>query len=234
MQNKILITGTDTEVGKTFFTCAMIRALQNNHQSVMAIKPIASGAEIIDGKLKNDDALNIQKTLNYKNNTSINYKPINPIVFPEPIAPHIAAKKHNFDLSVASISASINLEQFQQNYLLIEGAGGYFVPLNDEQTLADFAVEKELSVILVVGLKLGCINHALLTQQAILSAGLTLKGWVANHIDPNMLVQNENIDTLKVMLKCPLLAEIPYIEHKQAGDKLTDIAASYVKLERLS
>ncbi len=226
MQKKLFITGTDTEVGKTLFTCALIKALQDAGKSILAFKPVAAGCELINNQLKNEDALAIQETLT----GSIEYQKVNPIALRQPIAPHIAANIEQLDLNVSLLQQKIDLKSLEHEFLLIEGAGGWLVPLNDKETFADYAVAESMQVILVVGLKLGCINHALLTQQNIAQQGLKLVGWVANHIDPDMQNHQQNIETLKQRLDCPMLAEIPYITH---SSKIIE-ASKCVKLDELN
>lgn len=225
MQKKIFITGTDTDVGKTLFTTALVKALQNTKQSVIAFKPVAAGCEMIDGELKNEDALNIIDVMT----EDVTYQEVNPITLIKPIAPHISAVEDGVELSVDSIQASCFLSKYQQSNILVEGAGGWLVPLNDEETFADYVIAESLDVILVVGLKLGCINHALLSQQSIINSGLKLIGWVANHIDPNMLNQQQNIETLSKRLDCPIIAQIPHLK----GDNLAFQAAKYVNIAAL-
>lgn len=229
MQKRLFVTGTDTEVGKTFFTCALITALQNIGIDVMAFKPIAAGAELVDGQLQNEDAQALLNALDKKPT----YQNVNPFVLREAIAPHIAAKNANVELSSEAISEACLISSREESVVLVEGAGGWFVPLNSKETLADFVKKESMDVILVVGLKLGCINHALLTQHAIQSKGLNLIGWVANHIDPNMLAQAANIQALKQRLDCPLIAEIPFLESNNSTNKIEDLAASYVNVEKL-
>ena len=222
---KIFITGTDTEVGKTFFTAALIRALQAAGKSVVGLKPVAAGSEKKDGQWKNEDALALIDSMA----ESHEYEKINPIALQSAIAPHIAAKEEGIELSVKVLQRVLPLANFAQEYQLIEGAGGWLVPLNHHETLADYVKAEACDVILVVGLKLGCINHALLTQSVIKSQGLNLIGWVANHIDPKMKNQADNIETLESALDCPLIAQIPYLDAE--NDLLS--AGRYVKLERL-
>jgi len=224
-QKRIFITGTDTGVGKTFFTAALVSALQNAQRSVIAFKPVAAGCELMDGKLKNEDALVLMDAMN----EDISYKTINPISLRQPIAPHLSALEDGVELSVSRIRQVCRLSDYSHSTLLIEGAGGWLVPLNKEETFADYAVAESLEVILVVGMKLGCINHALLTQQSILDRGLKLTAWVANQIDPQMLYQSQNIETLSKRLDCPLIAQIPYIE----GDNSISKASRCVRIELL-
>ena len=225
-QRKIFITGTDTDVGKTFFTTALITALQNKKQSVMAIKPVAAGCELIDNTLKNEDALNIIEVLS----ESVAYQDVNPIALTKAIAPHISASEEGLELSVKALQQACDLSNYSQSYILIEGAGGWLVPLNKSETFADYVKAETLDVILVVGMRLGCINHALLSQQSILSCGLNLVGWVANHIDTQMQNQRQNLETLTKRLNCPLIAQIPYCE----GDNAVSQASTYVRIDALS
>ncbi len=228
---KIFITGTDTDVGKTLFTAALITALQNEQKRVVAFKPVAAGCELVDGLLKNSDALTLIDAMNIQ----LPYSTVNPIALTQAIAPHISAVEDGVELSIKTIQQACPLKSYQQNYILVEGAGGWLVPLNHSETFADYVKAENLDVILVVGLKLGCINHALLTQQSIKSSGLNLIGWVANHIDPNMLSQQQNIETLTAALNCPLIANIPYFEASAfASDNVITQAASYVRISPLN
>lgn len=230
-QKKIFITGTDTEVGKTFFTVSLVHAIQNQKRSVIALKPVAAGGELdndqvkSNGQIKNEDALLLLAAMNEKHK----YQTINPIVLKDPIAPHIAAKIENIPLNVDLLKSACDLNQLTQEFILIEGAGGWLVPLNGSETMADYVKAVECDVIMVVGMKLGCINHALLTKRAIESQGSNLIGWVANHVDPNMLNQKENLETLKAELNCPLIAEIPFMRHNNHNQ----YASSCVKIEKL-
>ncbi len=224
MQRRLFITGTDTNVGKTLFSVALIRALQNHHHSVRAFKPIAAGCERLSDGLKNDDALQLIDALTI----DVSYEQVNPIALEPAIAPHIAAENSQIELSVERIKHLCSLKKHQEDYLVIEGAGGWLVPLNQQESLADYVESEQLEVILVVGLKLGCLNHALLTQANILSRGLKLVGWVANQIDPEMQNQQENVETLKQQINAPLIAEIPFL--KNDNRLQTD---SYVRLDAL-
>ncbi|WP_444994970.1 dethiobiotin synthase [Aliikangiella sp. IMCC44359] len=234
LQKKIFITGTDTDVGKTFFTAALIQALQKANQSVMALKPIAAGCERLATDtlggfiLRNQDALTLIEQLE-SSHDKIDYEQINPITLEPPIAPHIAAEQQGIELSVSAIQKQCPIEHFSESFLLVEGAGGWLVPLNEQETLADYAIAESMDVILVVGLKLGCINHALMTRQLIKASGLNLIGWVANHIDKQMLNQQENIESLKKLLKSPLLAEFPFYESVNAISE----ASKCVRIELL-
>lgn len=176
MKQGFFVTGTDTEVGKTVISVGLIQALQKQGLSVAAMKPVASGCQMTADGLRNDDALALQQAADIKTD----YQTINPYAFAPAIAPHIAAQQAGVEIDLSKL-----LGQFQQlqniaDVVVVEGAGGWLVPLNDQQTIADLAVKINLPVVLVVAIKLGCINHALLTADSIRASGLTLAGWVAN------------------------------------------------------
>lgn len=238
-KQKIFITGTDTDAGKTLVATTMLYKAQEQELSCFGLKPVAAGCEWLRTETNtesskeewcNDDALLLQAA----SKPSLAYSQHNPIALPEAIAPHIAAKINQQTLSVSQLlkSCQIALQQ-GVNFHLVEGAGGWLVPLNDTETLADFAQvlanDMGYDIVLVVGMKLGCINHALLTQSLILSAGLTLKGWVANHVDPNMSEQDNNFDYLSSHIKAPCLGRIPYSPNARAQDLTHHIELPYSK-----
>ena len=196
------ITGTDTEVGKTFSTCALLHVLRNRGVSAIGMKPIAAGT---DAEGKNDDV----EALVEASGTPAPRALINPYLFQPPIAPHIAAQEAGCHIDLANIVKAFNELRGMADCVLVEGVGGFCVPLSAETDTADLAKQLNLPVILVVGMRLGCINHALLTQQAIAAAGLELAGWIANRIDPGMSRFEENLVTLKERMKAPLLGIIP-------------------------
>jgi dethiobiotin synthetase len=225
MTRRIFITGTDTDVGKTLFSVALVKALQDKQKSVRAFKPIAAGCEKHEGVFKNTDALNLINALSI----DMEYQQVNPIALEPAIAPHIAADKSGVSISVKALQQVCPLNHYHEDYLVIEGAGGWLVPLNQQETFADYVEAESLEVILVIGLKLGCLNHALLTQENIMTRGLKLVGWVANHIDPKMDNQQDNIETLKQQIKAPLIAEIPFL----VSDNPLSTASNYVKIDAL-
>ena len=206
MTQRFFITGTDTEIGKTFSTCVLSRAFVKRGYRVANFKPIAAGAERIDGEWKNDDALLLQQAHNH----SLSYRQINPFCFAEAIAPHIAAAKNNTRLTVAKVTQALSLESIDSDIMLIEGAGGWMVPLNEESFFSDLPKALDCSVILVVGMRLGCINHALLSQAQIIQQNNRLAGWIANQIDPNMQAYQDNLTILKKHMSAPLIGEIPF------------------------
>jgi dethiobiotin synthetase len=203
---KFFITGTDTEVGKTHVTSLLIKYIKQHKKSVTGFKPIAAGAELAFDKLVNDDAL----TLLESGNAAFPYEMINPFVFKPPIAPHIAAKQAGVTITFNALSS--HLAVFNQqglDYLFIEGAGGWALPINDSELLSDWVVGEKLPVIMVVGMKLGCLNHALLTLAHIQNSGAKCVGWIANFVDDTMLEQQPNLETLKTILAPPLLGIAP-------------------------
>ena len=201
------VTGTDTEIGKTYSTVALTRALRAAGRTVSVLKPVASGCERIDGIWQNDDA----RALLAAAENDQDYASVNPLALIPAIAPHIAAQEAGVELSVARLLQLTEATRCRaDDVLLIEGAGGFLVPLNDRECYADFVQALQLPVILVVGMRLGCINHALLTAEAIRARGLRLAGWVANSPQPTMNRYAENLAYLREHLPAPLLAEIPW------------------------
>ena len=225
-QKGYFITGTDTDAGKKFVTCALINKFQQEDYSVMAIKPIAAGCELVDGQWVNDDALLMQQMMASR----VDYLQINPATLTSAIAPHIAAEEQGLKYTVEQLSNLCKIKRYDTDVTLVEGAGGWLVPLNDNETLADFAQHEQLEVILVVGMKLGCINHALLTVQSILAAGMTLVGWIANSPETEMNKFEQNIESLRTRIKAPLLGVIPHI---QATNPIP-IASDYVNIDLLN
>lgn len=209
MSKRYFVTGTDTEIGKTTIAAGLLHAARQAGLTTAAVKPVAAGCERTAEGLRNDDAL----TLLAECYPPLAYELINPITLESAIAPHIAAREENVGLSVELLAGAC-LQVFDRNadLTLVEGAGGWKVPLNEEQTLAELAVDLKLPVIMVVGLRLGCINHALLTAESIAASGLRLVGWVANQVDPNMSRPRENLETLRKLLPAPCLGEVPWLE----------------------
>lgn len=201
------VTGTDTDVGKTYSACALTCALRKAGRSVSVLKPVASGCERIDGLWQNDDA----RALRAAAQNDQDYPSVNPIALAPAIAPHIAAQEAGVELSVARLLSVTEATRARpDDVLLIEGAGGFLVPLNDRELFADYVQALHAPVILVVGMQLGCINHALLTIEAIRARGLTLAGWVANSPQPIMERYGENLAFLRDQIPSPLLAEMPW------------------------
>jgi dethiobiotin synthetase len=223
--HKIFITGTDTDAGKTFIATMLLYKAQSLGLSSFGLKPVAAGChwsveQHADGEWHNDDALLLQQASSLKQPYAIH----NPIAFPQAIAPHIAAVINQTPMVLADLikACQPGLDQ-PADFHLIEGAGGWLVPINDQNTLADFAQQLSHDVILVVGMTLGCINHALLTQQLILATHLNFVGWVANHIDAEMSEQDANFSYLEQHIQAPCLGRIPFSPKTHPRDLLEHI-----------
>lgn len=202
------VTGTDTGVGKTLVSCALLHAFALAGKTAIGMKPIAAGCEA--GKWLDVEQLIAASTV------SAAREWINPYALVPPIAPHIAAKQAGVTIDLTVIQQAFYALQKTADRVIVEGAGGFLVPLGDRYDTRDLACALGLPVVLVVGLRLGCLNHALLTAQAIQSSGLPLAGWVANQIDPAMASLAENVDTLQQRLAGPLLGVLPFREQPDA------------------
>jgi len=205
---KYFITGTDTDIGKTYVTAGLLKLFSKRGYSTLGLKPIASGGCLIQNILCNEDVLALQESASIKLPTQT----INPFLFAEPIAPHLAAEKEGIRLTVEQVSHALQktFQQYLSETILIEGAGGWLVPLNESETMADLVIALKLPVILVVGMRLGCLNHALLTVEVMKQQGISLYGWIANCIDPNMLEREANIATLKSKIAAQCLGVIDF------------------------
>ncbi|MBS0359694.1 MAG: dethiobiotin synthase [Proteobacteria bacterium] len=208
MQSKtFFVTGTDTGVGKTLVSCALLQAFQKQGYTTAALKPIASGGIETAKGLCNEDVLMLSENATLK----LPYEIINPYLFSEPIAPYIAAQHSQRTMTLKELHKACEAGlHCGADRILMEGVGGWLQPINAKETVADFIAELKLPVVMVVGMRLGCINHTLLTFQNIKSYGVPFLGWVANCIDPEMLVLKENIETLTEYLQMPPLAILPY------------------------
>jgi len=204
--NGYFITGTDTGVGKTLVSLALMHTLQAQGRRVAGFKPVSAGCTNTASGLRNDDAMKLQQA----GSVDFPYETINPYAYHPPIAPHIAAQSIGDSISIEKICACYKKLAGEVDLVIVEGAGGWLVPINEKETMADIAARLDLPVILVVGLRLGCLNHALLSVESIQKKGLVLKGWIANHISPNMAKSAENVDTLAQRIAAPLLGVIPY------------------------
>lgn len=206
MSHAYFIAGTDTDVGKTTVAAGLLHAARLAGLSTAAAKPVASGCEMTDQGLRNADALALQGECE----PPLAYTAVNPFAFAPAIAPHIAAREAGVRVDVQSLLGPLRqVLASGAQFTLVEGAGGWRVPLNDEQNLSDLVVALELPVILVVGVRLGCINHALLSAEAIAADGLRLAGWVANIVDPATARLEENLATLAARLPAPCLGRVP-------------------------
>lgn len=226
MINRFFVTGTDTEVGKTVASCALLQAARRQGFVAAGYKPVASGSESTAEGLRNSDALALQRN----SSLLLNYHQVNPCTFAEPTSPHIASADEGRPIDAAVLSAGLRELEARAEWVLVEGAGGWFTPLSPTLTFADWVGTEQLPVILVVGVKLGCINHAMLTAQAVRQAGLPLAGWIANDITPPGRRHQEYLATLRRVVPAPLLGEIPWLEH---GPETADLG-QYLDLSDLA
>ncbi len=215
LSNKFFVTGTDTGVGKTLVSESLLYAAAERGLTTAALKPVAAGCEQTPDGLRNEDALILQQAIN----TPLSYEQINPIALEPPMAPHVAAEQAGRRITVdrlVGFCRGILMQPF--DFVVVEGAGGWRVPINHRETLADVAKSLSLPVIMVVGMRLGCLNHAWLTAEAIRRDGLPLAGWVSSHIDPEMPAYQESLDTLERCLPAPCLGHIPFSHNPQGID----------------
>jgi dethiobiotin synthetase len=215
------ITGTDTEIGKTWISLGLMARLQDHGLMVAGMKPVASGCDLTDKGLRNGDACLLREHAS----DNLDYKLVNPYAFAPPVAPHIAAELSGIKISIDTIIETYQRLVTKTDCVIVEGVGGWRVPLNSEQLLTDLVRALGLPVILVVGLRLGCINHALLSAEAIVADGVELHGWVANQPDPNYENLDASISILKQQLTAPLLGHVPYLTSLTAQN-----IASYIDI----
>ena len=216
------ITATDIAAGKTFISQALLIAAKDQGLSCFALKPVAAGCETTEQGLRNDDVLKLQQVASIK----LSYQQINPIALEQAIAPHVAAKRENKQISLPRIVGVCNGALMNRaDLVLVEGAGGWRVPLNNRETMAGLPKALNIPVILVVAVRPGCINHALLSVEAILRDGCTLAGWVANCVDPQMVASEDSIETLQAAIRAPLIGVVPYLDNKSV-----DEASSHLQL----
>ena len=213
------MTGTDTGVGKTVVAIALLEALGRHGLRCAAMKPVAAGATKRRGALRNADAEALRRAAQVR----ADYATVNPCVFAPPVAPHIAARQAGLHIDLEHIEACFRRLASRADRVIVEGAGGWLVPLDERRTMADLARRLGLPVILVVGLKLGCLNHALLTARAIRADGVALAGWIGNRIDPSFACVEENLQALRERLDAPLLGQLPWMagaDRSAAADAL--------------
>ncbi len=208
MNSGFFITGTDTDSGKTVVTLGLMQLLQNRGFRVAGMKPVAAGAEQTSEGWRNSDALQLQA----QSTGLIDYATLNPYLFEPPIAPHLAARQAGVAIDFSRIRHCFDELADQVDWVVVEGAGGWRVPLGEEGAIAELAVSLELPVVLVVGLKLGCINHALLSVESIATSGANLIGWVGSQVDPDMRFVEGNVETLKKSIDAPCLGIVPHLE----------------------
>jgi dethiobiotin synthetase len=218
------VTGTDTEIGKTLISAAILHKLVQGGRRACGMKPVAAGAEMRDGALHNDDADLLRAAGNVHLPSSIT----TPFMLREPAAPHIAAAREGVRIDPVPILAAYTEIHAASDAVVVEGVGGFRVPFNDDFDSADLAAQLNLPVVLVVGLRLGCISHALLTVEAIVARGLVLAGWVANSLEPDMRFEPENIAALEQRIPAPLLGHVPRLQQPTAA-----AAAEFIDLAGL-
>lgn len=214
MAKGFFITGTDTDVGKSWISVGLMAKLQQQGHHVVGMKPVASGCTETPDGLRNSDALLMRQQAS----ELLDYDLINPYSFLPAIAPHIAAAQAGQRIKLGKIVEKFILLKQQTDYVIVEGVGGWLVPLNDEEGVADLALALKLPVILVVGLRLGCINHALLSAESIRQSGCTLAGWIANTLDEKMAEQAQTIHSIETRIDAPLLGVVPYLKSQKLDD----------------
>lgn len=207
MTRALFIAGTDTGIGKTHSACTVLHAMRSAGRNVCGMKPIASGCNETTRGLRNDDALALQAA---SSTPQPAYADINPVALREPLSPHLAASREGVTISLSPVHAAFDELRKRYDMVIVEGVGGWRVPLAPGLFAADIAKTLALPVVLVVGLRLGCLSHALLTAEAIKADGCELVGWIGNRIDPQMLAVEENIDTLRALLPAPCLGILPH------------------------
>lgn len=222
MTQTYFVTGTDTEVGKTAVSCALLRAAAAAGLTTAAVKPVAAGC---DAQGHNEDALQLMEAMT----ASLDYEQVNPVALEAAIAPHIAAAQEGRRVQASRLAGLCRgVMMSGSDFVVIEGAGGWRVPVSPRETLADLARELQVGVILVVGMRLGCLNHALLTAEAVQRDGLVLSGWVANQPAQRMNCHEQNLDTLRTLLRAPFLGELPHLSPWDS-----DLAAKSLNIQTL-
>ena len=203
----VFVTGTDTEVGKTFASTVIIAALRARGLRVFPFKPVAAGAVRVGERWINEDTQALLAAAGLDETSSAQ---VTPVLLLEPMAPHIAAQREGVRIDVRALHAALLRGAAGADFCVVEGVGGFCVPLDEARDTVDLARDLALPVVLVVGMRLGCLNHALLTAQAIAAAGLPFAGWIANELHPAMNGLDENVDTLRRRLRAPLLGRLPW------------------------
>ncbi|ENQ5027315.1 dethiobiotin synthase [Vibrio cholerae] len=207
MRNAIFIAGTDTDVGKTVASKAILQALATHNIATIGYKPVAAGSDKTEFGYRNSDALHLMKAAT----VDVPYEDVNPYALVLPTSPHIAAKHENVTIDYALLSNKLSKHKQNAELVVVEGAGGWRVPTSDSDCLSTWVKQERLPVILVVGIKLGCLSHAILTAEAIRADGLELVGWIANRINPGTEHYAEIIEHLEGRLGAPKFGEIPYM-----------------------
>lgn len=225
MSRCVFITGTDTEVGKTLVSQALIIALTKVGYRVSGFKPIAAGCEVTEQGMVNEDALALQQA----SNVALNYRDVNPFALLLPTSPHIAAERESISIDFEVLDIALEKQTLMSDIVVVEGAGGWRVPVSHNTFLSTWVKQQRLPVIMVVGIRLGCLNHALLTLELIESDGLEVIGWVANAVDENFAFYEDNIRFLENHISAPKLAEIPYLSECDKAN-----AYQYINMDSLN
>lgn len=219
MMRGIFVTGTDTGIGKTHVAASLVRALRAQGVAAIGMKPVASGCEQTVEGLRNSDALDLLAA----GAQPIDYALVNPYAFADPISPHLAAADAQATIEPLHIAEAFTRLQAQADFIVVEGVGGWLAPLGESVMQADIVRALDLRVLLVVGLRLGCLNHALLTARAIAADGCRLSGWIGNRIDVDMIRVEDNIETLRRRIQAPLLGIAEHVGHSRFDDGIIDL-----------
>jgi len=225
---RYFITGTDTEIGKTFVTCGLLHAFRIRGFNAAPMKPIAAGATPRNCVLANEDVHELIAAYGKPISPSL----VNPYCFREAIAPHIASAHDGVTVDLQTVQAAFTEIAGTHHTVLVEGAGGFLVPLSDTESMSMIPQTLDLAVVLVVGMRLGCLNHALATAEVIRARGLALAGWIANTVDPNMACFDENIQSLKLRLNAPCLGVVPRIQESDISRRAA-VTSNYLDIEPL-
>lgn len=208
----VFVTGTDTGVGKTWVTLGLMALLKDQGHNVTGMKPVASGCYLTPQGLRNEDAVKISE----HSSLALKYAEVNPFAFEPAVAPHIAATGAGRSISLNYIQSIYQRLLQRFDWCIVEGIGGWLVPLSEQHTVADLVRQLDMPVVLVVGLRLGCLNHALLSVQSIHHHRVRLLGWVANQLHPQMSCLEQNVEALKSRIGAPLLGVVPWFESPSA------------------
>ncbi|MFC5742603.1 dethiobiotin synthase [Dyella tabacisoli] len=221
----VFIAGTDTGIGKTHAACTLLHALRAAGHTACGMKPVASGCVATPDGLRNEDALALQAA----SSLPLPYALINPMALRAPLSPHLAAAREKVTITLPPLRDAFNVLQAGCQVVVVEGVGGWLVPLAPNLFASDIASQWRLPVILVVGLRLGCLSHALLSAQAIAADGCRLLGWIGNRVDPAMEAVEENLDSLRTLLPAPCLGVLPYgVSPAEAAGEL-DMAVAVLR-----
>ncbi|TLZ53525.1 MAG: dethiobiotin synthase [Gammaproteobacteria bacterium] len=230
MARRLFVTGTDTGVGKTVVACALVRGLRELGARVAVMKPVASGATRTPEGLRSADALALIQAAG----ATAPYPRVNPYCFEPAISPHIAAKEAMIDVDIGTIRGSFDILARDSDWVVVEGAGGWLAPINESQSMADLALVLEAPALMVVGVRLGCLNHAQLTRSSIEARGVPFAGWIASEVDPAMMRADENLASLERLLGEPALAVVRHAPAALGSLTLAQAAAQLAQQKATS